>query len=76
MLPFNEIDAETRLLIGILITFFLALLLVKLVLFFDGFVKELKYVNTEIKRSEGSEKRRWIRQRRRLFLSIFPFINY
>ncbi len=76
MLPLNEIDADTRFLIGIIITFFFILLMVKLVLFFDGFFKELKYLNSEIKRSDGVEKHKWIRQRWRLFLSLFPFINY
>lgn len=41
-----------------------------------AFQKELRYINTEIGRTHGKERERWIRQKRRLFLSILPFIKY
>ena len=40
------------------------------------FRQELRYVNDEIKRNEGKEKARWQRRKRRLMLSIIPFVRY
>lgn len=54
----------------------LGLLLVKFARWITEFQAELKYINNEIGRTSGSEQRRWIRRRRRLWLSIIPFIRY
>ncbi|MBR2327370.1 MAG: hypothetical protein IKA51_01985 [Clostridia bacterium] len=43
--------------------------------FFNGFFGKLKYLNLEIKRTSGSERRRWKKKRRRLFLSLIPFVK-
>lgn len=40
------------------------------------FFQELKYLNDEIRRNDGREKERWKRRKRRLFLSIIPFVPY
>ena len=40
------------------------------------FFQELKYINDEIRRNDGREKARWKRRKRRLFLSIIPFVKY
>ena len=44
--------------------------------FFSDFSKELRYLNMEIHRTTGSERRHWQRRRRRLWLSLLPFIRY
>lgn len=67
---------ETYWLIGILAVFFLVLILFGSVFFFSDFSRELKYLNNEIRRTEGAERKHWIRMRRRLWLSLFPFIRY
>lgn len=72
----NNPDTELYLLIGIVAAFFLFLLLFGLVSFLNNFSQELKYINGEIKRTDGSERRYWIRQRRRLWLSLIPFVKY
>lgn len=72
----NDPDFVFYLFIGIVATFFLIILLVGLVLFFDEFSRELKYINCEIQRNTGAERRRWIRKRRRLWLSLIPFVKY
>ena len=51
-------------------------LLVGFVLFYMKFSRELYYLNSEISRTVGSEKREWIKKRRRLWLSILPFFKY
>lgn len=40
------------------------------------FFQELKYLNDEIRRNDGREKERWKRRKRRLFLSLIPFVKY
>ena len=40
------------------------------------FRRELKYINSEINRNEGREKERWKRRKKRLLLSIIPFVPY
>ena len=51
-------------------------LLVGATLFFKDFAQELKYINMEIERNDGSERRYWIRRRRKLWLSLIPFVKY
>lgn len=57
------------------IVFFLALLAV-FVHFWMDFSKELKYLNGLIKYNKGTERSYWIQQRRKLLLSLLPFIKY
>lgn len=40
------------------------------------FKSELKYLNIEIARTKGREKKHWKKKKRRLFLSIIPFVRY
>lgn len=40
------------------------------------FETELRYLKREIDRAIGKEKKYWIRRRRRLWLSILPFVKY
>lgn len=62
--------------IGILAAFFLIFILVDLVMFFNAFSHELRMLNSEIARTEGSERNYWIRKRRKLWLSLIPFVKY
>lgn len=75
-MPENNPDTELYWLIGIVVAFFLILLLFGLVNFINGFSSELRYLNSEIGRTTGGERRYWIRQRRRLWLSLIPFVKY
>lgn len=40
------------------------------------FIRELRYLNTEIARTSGEQRRHWLRCRRRLWLSLLPFVRY
>ncbi len=40
------------------------------------FNEELEYLKNQIRKTEGREKRYWIRKRRKLWMSIFPFVKY
>lgn len=51
-------------------------LLVFAVLNLISFARELKYLNREIARSTGHERQYWLRCRRRLWLSLLPFVKY
>lgn len=42
----------------------------------NNFSQELRCLNNEIGRTDGSEQRYWKRQKRRLWLSIIPFVRY
>ena len=72
----NNPDTELYWLIGIVAVFFLILLLFGLVSFINDFSQELRYLNNEIRRTDGAERRHYIRQRRRLWLSLIPFVKY
>ena len=72
----NNIDIEVYLLIGIFAVCILIILLYGLGHFINDFSRELKYLNCEIGRTRGSERRRWKRRRRKLWLSLLPFVKY
>jgi len=40
------------------------------------FSRELKYLNCEINRTSGRERKYWIRKKRKLWLSLIPFVKY
>lgn len=75
-MPENNPDTELYWLIGIVAAFFLIIVLFGLVSFINDFSQELRYLNNEIRRTDGAERRHWIRQRRRLWLSLIPFVRY
>jgi hypothetical protein len=50
--------------------------LVVIVQYINDFTRELKYLNMEISRSRGAEREHWLRRRRKLWLSIIPFVKY
>lgn len=73
MMP--ELDPFTRILLTIMIIIFGVFVVLCLYQWFVDFTRELQYINAEIRRTHGSEKRYWISQRKKLWLSIFPFIK-
>lgn len=72
----SNLDAGIWFLVGIVAIFFLILLLFGLVTFINDFSSELRYLNSEIGRTTGGERRYWKRQKRRLWLSLIPFVKY
>lgn len=72
----NEIDIVTKWLIGIVVTFISIILVGGFASFINDFSQELKYLNSEIGRTTGSERRHYIHKRRRLWLSLIPFVKY
>ena len=72
----NNSDTELYCLLGIVAAFFLIVLFVGFTAFFHNFSQELKYLNNEIRRTSGAERRYWIRKKRRLWLSLIPFVKY
>lgn len=72
----QEWDLGTCVLAISALTFLSILLIAKLLDFVSAFREELRYLNNEIRRSMGEEQRYWIRQRRRLWLSLIPFVKY
>ncbi len=75
-MPETNLDTELYGLIWIAVVLALPLLVVFVAVFSNEFSQALRYLNNEIRRSEGIERKFWIRQRRRLWLSLIPFIKY
>ena len=46
--------------------------------YLNWFRRELKFINTEIERNKENEREqnRWKRRKRRLLLSLIPFVKY
>lgn len=44
--------------------------------FLHHFSKELRFLNMEIRRTRGQERKIWEKRRRRLWLSLIPFFKY
>lgn len=72
----NQTDLFFNVLIFIFAIIFVLTILGALLLFFVDFSRELRYLNKEIQCTAGEERKHWIRQRRRLWLSLLPFIKY
>ncbi len=53
-----------------------AVLLLRLVMWICGFYREWSYVRSEIERVDDEERRYWLTRRRRLWLSLLPFVAY
>ena len=72
----NNTDAEFYVLIHIFALIVLVFVLYGLCSFINDFSAELRYLNNEIKRTEGAERRHYIRKRKRLWLSLIPFVKH
>ena len=55
---------------------FALLMIFRFAMFLSEFQGELRFINNEINRTSGKEKKRWERRRRRLWLSLLPFVKY
>lgn len=75
-MPETNPDSELYLLIGVVVVVILLPMLIGLVVFINDFSSELRYLNNEIGRTTGGERRYWKRQKRRLWLSLIPFVKY
>lgn len=69
-------DSTLTPLIIAIAAFFLILLFYGLAAFFNDFFIELKYLNNEIRRTRGNDRKHWQRQKRKLWLSLLPFFKY
>ena len=54
----------------------IGVLLIAAVIATVDFQKELKHLNLEIGRTSGREQRYWQRRKKRLLLSLIPFVRY
>ena len=72
----NNAETDIYWFIIIIAGFFVILLLYGVVSYFTDFFRELKYINCEIRRNHGSERHYWIRRKRKLLLSLIPFVKY
>ena len=75
-MPNETNDQVLTFLIIIIGGFFTIPIIFGLAMFFSDFSRELKSINMEIQRTSGGERRYWKRQRRRLWLSLIPFVPY
>lgn len=55
---------------------FVLLSLVGFLAQWKDFQRELRYINMEIQRNTGRERAHWEKKRRRLLLSLIPFVRY
>lgn len=76
MMPVDEIGTEIYQFMNIVILIVLFALVAVSIRFFSAFARELTYLNCEIRRAEGQERKYWLRKRRRLWLSLLPFVKY
>lgn len=61
---------------GIFALFILISLIYGFCTYYNDFSAELRYLNCEINRTVGEERRFWRRRRKRLLLSLIPFVKY
>ena len=59
--------------IGVLI---LMLAVARLAVFLQWFTRELRYVEKEIARTTGDEKKHWEKRKKRRWRSLIPFLRY
>ena len=69
-------DQSVILFIAVFAFLFLSLLTLYFVRRFNEFRRELRYLNTEIGRTEGRERRHYEKLKRKLYLSLIPFVSY
>ncbi len=62
--------------IGLLGLILAAVFILFTVIWLHDFRFELRNINDEINRNEGEERKYWIARRRRLWLSLIPFVRW
>ena len=74
----NVLTLENEKIFVIILGVILVLLLLW-ALFWDSirsFSKEWQHIDNELKRADESHQHYWLRRRRRLLLSLIPFVKY
>ncbi len=69
-------DKEFIILLILFAALIVMCIVIKLAIWMNSFQRELRYLNNEIRRTEGEERLMWISRKRRLWLSIIPFVHY
>ena len=73
----DELQNNTAIILCVLfISCIFILIAVASVNWYVDFKHELRRVNMEIRRTNGRERQYWRRRKRRLYLSIIPFVKY
>ena len=62
--------------IAAVVLFILFVILIGLIQFYNEFITELQYLSSEIERTDGEERAYWLSRKRRLWLSLLPFVKY
>ena len=69
----NSVYIAIAVVIGALL---LVLAVARLAIFLQWFCRELRYVEKEIARTTGDEKKHWQKRKKRLWRSLIPFVRY
>ena len=69
----DSIYIAIAIVIGVLL---LVLAVARLDIFLQWFRRELRYVEKEIARTTGDEKKHWQKRKKRLWRSLIPFVRY
>ena len=72
----NNINQDVVFLIAVVVLLLLFAILMGIIYKYNEFVAELQYLNNEIERTDGEERAYWLSRRRRLWLSLLPFVKY
>ena len=72
----NGSGTELYWIIGVFAVFIVILLIIGSASFINDFSQELRYLNNEIRRTTGAERKHYLRRRRKLWLSLLPFVKY
>ena len=70
-----KLDTTTTVMLVLVILIFATLLIALLVSKLSSFKHDLDIYNMEIARTTGAERQYWKRERRRLWLSLIPFVR-
>lgn len=62
--------------IAAIVLIFAIIFIVRFAMMISDFQTELKYINGEIRRTSGREQKHWKKKKRRLLLSLLPFVKY
>ena len=76
MLENETFAQESWIFVGIIVIIILIALLARLFIFFEGFMEEMEFLNSKIYSTTGEERQYWIHEKRKLWLSLIPFVKY
>lgn len=69
-------DTGIYIIAAVIIALLLILAIIRFAMWLQSFLMELRYVNKEIARTTGAEQQHWIKRKKRLLLSLIPFVRY